>query len=574
MSDTIERHLDRIRAATTSKLGRKDLPQWIERNTFLNGRPFSFKGHEYQHRILLEDSPEVVIRKSAQTGISEMAMRMALGLVMIMPGTFRIGYTMPTAHFAASYSKTRFNPIIQQSPVLRSAVSADDIDSAETKTFGPGKEIYFKGAAVGNAAISTSLDMLIHDEVSFSSQEVLGDYSSRIIHSPYKWRFALSTPTFIGDPIDQAFSNSRRHWSFCRCQHCSHRFIPDYYTNVRVPGWGKPLDEIDDNNLHLINYKGATFHCPQCWKPTSLMPEFREWVCENPGEAHIATGFQVQPFDAPTVVTIPDLIIASTKYASKTKFRQFALGRPSEDSETGLTDEDMERIGVTLAQTPFNTHTIGIDLGLTCHFMVGGMDNNGHLGVVHMERVPLSRFRERYYQLCTEYRVTIKVSDIQPYSDLVMALSAEDPNIYGASYVTRLGMEVFDVKAKEADPNAALAGVRQVQVNRGAAFDKLLADIRNQKIWVRKTDEWEVFKRHAMDMKRASAALRNGEMTSVWQKSAKGADHYFHSLNYLSIASQMRGIASLVAPVGIGVSTFKLKGTEARRAAGGLLLGR
>jgi hypothetical protein len=77
--------------ATISRLGRKDLPEWIEKNTFINGKNLSFKGHEYQRRILLDESPEVVIRKSAQTGISEMSMRMALGLVMVMPGAFRIG---------------------------------------------------------------------------------------------------------------------------------------------------------------------------------------------------------------------------------------------------------------------------------------------------------------------------------------------------------------------------------------------------------------------------------------------------------------------------------------------------
>ncbi len=102
MADILRAHLDRVKAATVGKLGRKDLPKWIEKNTFINGKPFSFKGHEYQHSILLDESEELVVRKSAQTGISEMAMRMALGLVMVMPGAFRIGYTFPSASFAAS----------------------------------------------------------------------------------------------------------------------------------------------------------------------------------------------------------------------------------------------------------------------------------------------------------------------------------------------------------------------------------------------------------------------------------------------------------------------------------------
>jgi DNA-directed RNA polymerase subunit RPC12/RpoP len=561
MSNVVQQHLARLKAATIKKLGRKDLPEWIEKNTFINGRHFSFLGHEYQKRILLEDSPDIVIRKSAQTGISEMSMRMAAALVMIMPGSFRIGYTMPTATAATNYAKTRFNLIVNTSPALRSAISSADIDSADTRTFGPGKEIYFKGAAVGNAAISTTLDMLIKDEVSFSSAEVLGDYTSRLIHSPYKWQISLSTPTYPGDQIDEAFQASRRHWNFCRCQHCGHRFVPDYYANIKIPGWDKPLDEITKDNLHLVRFQEAQFLCSSCWRPTSLAPENREWVCENPGEGFVSTGFQVQPFDAPTVVTPPDLVLASTKYANKAKFKQFSLGVPAADADSGITEEDLARIGVESASTPFSTHVMGIDVGRTLHIVIGSLDSAGRLGVVHYERVPLAQFRERYFSLKAEYRVILTVMDIQPFTDLVMSLSQDDPNLYGATYTTRQGMELFDVRQRDTDPDNALVGVRQVSLNRNAVFDRLLADIRGDRVWVRKRTDWELYKTHLQDMKRAASTLRSsGEFTSVWQKSSKGNDHYHHATSYAWVAAQMRGIASgALSSHGPAVSTFRLR---------------
>jgi len=560
MDSVYRAHLDRVRAAVFERLGRKDAAAWIERNTYLNGAKFSFVGHEYQKRILEEDAQEIVIRKSAQTGISEMALRNALALVMLMPGSFRIGYILPTAHFASSYSQTRFNPIIQTSPTLRQAVSSNDIDSAEVKTFGVGKEIYFKGAAVGNAAISTTLDMLIRDEASFCDQTVLGDYHSRLIHSKYKWGITLSTPTFPGDPIDQAFLASRRHWNACKCGYCGHTFIPDYYDHVRIPGFDKHLDEITKDNLHTVRYQEARLFCPACDRNPSLLPDHRLWICENPDDKHIATGFQVQPFDAPTVVTLSDLVVASTRYATKAKFRQFSLGKPAVDAEAGLTEEEIEAAGVNISGTPFTTHVMGIDLGLTCHFTIGGMGSDGRMGVVHYERVPLARFRERYAALTLQYRISIKVSDIQPYTDLVMSISESDPNLYGASYVTKAGLGSFEVRQREADPSNALAGVRQVSVNRNAAFDQLLADIRGGKLWFARGPDWELFKAHLQDMKRASATLRNGEFTSMWQKSSRGADHYHHALNYLNIANQMRGIATGAHLTGLQqLSTFKVK---------------
>lgn len=568
MSDELLHHLQRLRSATVSRLGRRDLPRWIEQNTTISGKPFSFKGHEYQQRIMLDESPEIVIRKSAQTGISEMSMRMAAGLIMIMPGSFRVGYTLPTATAATVYAKTRFTSVVSGSATLMAAMSTRDIDTADTKTFGPNREIYFKGAATGNAAISTTLDMLIHDEVSFSDQEVIGDYHSRLIHSQYKWKVKLSTPTWPGDPIDEAFKASRRHWNFCKCNHCGHRFLPDYYEHVKIPGYDRHLDEITRENLHTLRYSEAQLLCPVCIKPVDLSPANREWVCENPDDKYIAAGYQVQPFDAPTVVTLPDLIIASTSYANKSKFKQFSLGKPAEDAESGLTEEDLNTAGVELVSSPFTTHQMGIDLGLICHFTVGAIGGDGRLGVVHRERVPLSKFRERYWALKAQYRVTVVVSDIQPYTDLILGMSNEDPNLYGASYVTRNGLELFDVKVREDDPDSALLGVRQVHVNRNAMFDHILAEFRAGRVWTYKGADWELFKTHMQDMKRASATLRNGEFTSMWQKSSKGQDHYHHSLLYLTVAAMMRGIASnqlLSGLVPVAKFKHKIDGTGKRQ---------
>jgi hypothetical protein len=561
MSELVQQHLARLKAATVSKQDRRDLAKWIEQNTYIGGKRWSYKNHEFQERIASDDSQEIVIIKSAQLGVSELSLRMAAGLVMLMPGAFSVGYVFPNSGFSAQYSKTRFNPIVQGSPALRNAIGSGDLDAAEVKTFGPGKQIYFKGASTGQSAISTTLDAIIFDEYSFMDQEVAGDYTSRLIHSDYKIKVRLSTPTHPGDPISSAFESSRQWLNFCKCHHCGERFYPSFYDHVRISGFDRHLDEITQDSLHTVDYSTARLHCPKCGEVPSLQPEHREWVLVNPESRHLATGYRLSPFDAPNVISVPYLIEASTSYASKAKFRQFNLGLPAADAESGLTSEDLDRIGVETPGTTFTTHVMGIDLGLTCHFAIGGLDPQGRLGIVHYERVPLSKFRERYFHLKSEYRVSITVSDIQPFSDLVMSVSADDSNLFGALYVTRQGLELFDVKDREADPDSALAGVRQVHINRNAAFDKFLADVRDGKVWVRKRPDWELFKTHLQDMKRASATLRNGEYTSVWTKSAKGQDHYHHAAAaYLATAAQMRGIASgALSSHGPAVSTFRLR---------------
>jgi len=559
MDEIAKHHLDRLRLATTHKHVRTELSTWITDNTFINGKNYSYKDHEYQKRIVDDPSKELVYFKAAQLGLSEISLRMALGLVMTTHGGLSLAYVFPTAGFASQYSQTRFQPIINSSPLLRASMTTEDIDGAAVKTFGPNRTIFFKGAGIGTtSAISVALDAIIFDELDFSSQDIVGDYTSRLIHSKHKMKIKLSTPTFEGGPISTAFQQSRRWRNYCKCSHCSEVFYPEYYSMVRVPGWSKHLDEITSENLHLVDYKNANLHCPHCGKVPSLQPEFRFWDCENPSEDHIATGYKITPFDAPNVISIPYLIEASTSYSNKASFRNYSLGECASSQENGLTLEELEAAAIEMVDSPFSTHTMGIDLGNVSHFVVGGVNSEGRAIVVHYEKVPLNRFRERYFDLKAQYRVTVVCSDIQPFTDLVMSLSMDDPNLFACQYVTRSGLELFEVRQREPDMDKATGPLRQVAVNRTAIFDKLMVETREGRLLFKRTQEWLSFRAHATDMKRAQSQVRNGEFVSNWVKSNKGVDHYWHATAYFLISSQMRGLAAGTSPLPT-LRTFKLK---------------
>lgn len=545
--------------ATINRLGRKDLARWITENTYLAGKPYSFEKHQWQLRVLQEESPEITLIKSAQLGASELSLRMAAAMIMTASGNFSIGYLFPTSSFSMTYAKTRFGPICDESPALRAALSSSDMNNAEVRSFGHGKNLLFRGCNSETAGLSHSLDALWWDEYSFMDQDKAKIYESRLIASKYRIKVKLSTPTHPGDPISTAFANSRRWMNFCKCDKCGHFFYPSFYDHVRVPGWSNHLDEIVEENLHRTNYLQAALHCPACDAVPSLLPEHREWVCENPSENYVATGFRVQPFDVPTVVTIPYLVQVSTQYNRKADFRNFNLGMTAEDAESGVTEGDMEAIAVEMPSSPFSNHVMGVDLGMVCHFTIGGVGSDGTFGIAHYEKVPLAKFRDRYFALKSAYKVSVVCSDQQPYTDLIMGLSEEDPLLYGCLYSSKSGMDIFEVKSREENSETALGALRQVSINRSALFDRLLVEVREKRMWIRKTSDWDTFKTHAIDMKRSQAQLRNGEFASNWSKSAKGADHFWHSTGYCWIASRMRGIAhggSMPPPT---LRTFKLK---------------
>ena len=172
--------------------------------------------------------------------------------------------------------------------------------------------------------------------------------------------------------------------------------------------------------------------------------------------------------------------------------------------------------------------------------------------------MPLNRFRERYFALKAMYRVSVVCMDIQPFTDLVMSLSMDDSNLFACQYVTRNGLELFEVKQKDEDRDTATGAIKQVAVNRTAIFDKLMVEVREGRLLIRRTADWMVYRAHATDMKRAQAQLRSGEFASNWVKSAKGFDHFWHATAYFLISAQMRGLASggSVMPT---IRTFKLK---------------
>jgi hypothetical protein len=559
-SEFVREHIKRIRAATTHKLRMGDVPRWVEENTTINGRPYSFKNHEYQMRTMGDESQEIVIRKCSQIGISEAEIRKALGLVAVMPH-YSIIYTFPTATFASTYVKTRVDPVIQGSPALRSAIS-NSVDSSEVKQVGH-NFLYFKGAQAGNSAISVSADHLIHDELDFSDMTIIGQYHSRLTHSPFRRKTKLSTPTLPNGPIDKAFQMSRRYWNFCKCNHCGHRFIPNYYEHVKIPGFDDDLRRITKENLHRYDYKNAKLLCPACFKVPSLQPEHREWVCENPDQNFLAVGYQIQPFDAPNLIKLHDLIEASTQYDRLVDFQNFNLGIPAEDKDNGLTSADLERAGVTLISSPFSTHVLGADMGLICRVTIGNVTQEGELLAVHYEEVPIGNFKKRYRELCAEYRVTVKVLDSQPYVETVMSLQDEDANLYGAFFVRKEKLELYDTSTREENIEAGKTALRQVNINRNKALDMLMDDIRHEArplVLIKKGPLWDKLVSQCIDMKRVKKLTDDNEFVNVWVKSDDKNDHFHFSLLYLWIAAKLRGTAvGGFESAMMGVSKFKLQ---------------
>jgi hypothetical protein len=544
------------------------LASWIEKHTTLGGNPFSYVDHEYQIPILSDTSREVNVRKCSQVGVSEASARLALAMVNVVQPLTAI-YTLPTAHFSATFMKTRMDPIISGSKVMKESIHKTN-DNSELKQFGD-SFLYVKGAASSNAPISIPADVIISDETDFSDQEVLSQYSSRLTHSKWKIQRKFSTPTIPGYGVDKAFQSSRRHFNLCKCHHCNHWFQPSYYDHVKIPGYTEDLRAINKQTLTRINWDKAVLVCPKCGGVPSLQVAHRQYVCENPDEKYVGAGYQVSPFDAPNIIMIPDLVKASTDYQRVQDFVNFGLGLPMEDSEATLTRADF--LHLFSLSDPGNSvaYVMGIDVGNVYHFVVAAVDWRGDMYVVHTEQVPMGRAKLKYHELRRQFRVVCSVIDSGPHAETVMALQNEDPNLYASVYMRSKSMLTHTVHDKEEVKEEGQEFLRQVNVNRNRALDAYMNYIRENHLGIRSSMNDDLFIAHHTSMKRVKIFDNDsGEMAYSWQKT-DGEDHFHHAGLYCWVAGRIKGVGrpSIILPVGVAMKIRTVAKSAATDILGG-----
>lgn len=553
----------RIRESVLNEFDISQVADWIEKNTKHAGRPFSFVGREYQQRILQSEAPTVVVKKCSQVGISELGFRRALGLCDIIDG-FSMIYTLPTTIFANKVSKTRIDPIIETSHKLQSKISRQ-VDSAGVKRIG-NSYLYVSGTYSVNDVISVPADAITVDEYDFSDPVNVENLQSRLTASKYRWWFYLSTPTIPNFGIDAKFQTTKRYYNWCKCHHCNHWYLPDYLKHVRIPDFDNDLLSITAAQLGQIRWKEAQLYCPHCHKAANLLPQHRAWVCENPADLFDADGFQVNPFDAPTIISPADLVLWSTRFKRKVNFVNYHLGQVMADAESGLNDNDLNKMEQVGQRSLHGFKVFGLDMGTTCHLIVGVTDGQGKLTIIAKHPVDYRYLEEQLKRYIAQYRPTTIVADSQPYVETIHRLQNSIYNLYGAVYIQGNDTQPFRVITQSEDKQKSLLDKRQVNINRNVAFNILMDDIRAGQIGVTQDAQQDTFRQHLKDMKRTAqkSSAFDGESSDSepeafrWVKTT-GNDHYHHALLYCHIAAQMVHHLPEQGTFTPYINTFRLK---------------
>lgn len=558
----IRSHLKRLETALFNSYDLGDVVRYLEDKTFLKGDKFSFHDHEFQKDILSDTSRVVNVQKCAQIGMSEAMARYALAVTAVMP-YFSVILTLPFSNDASNFSKTRITPIIDESPALREIIDRD-LDNTEIKGIGTSL-LYTRGCSGITSAISVPADMLIHDEVDRSDPDTLGQYQSRIKHSKFKLTREFGTPTLDDVGIALKMKTSRRMRRACTCNHCGFVFVPNFHTDVKIPGYEGRFKDLTKYNLPQVRWREARLHCPSCDAEPSLQPQYRRWICENPQDNFEAVGYFVTPFDVPNVVTIPSLVQEITKYKTWAEFVNQALGETANEDDSQLTRADLSQARYTDGELVTNAmHHMGIDVGQLCTICVGRIDEDGRLRVVHKERPLLADLHKRKLALARQYRCLMKVMDSQPETFLVQTMQKADKNLYGGVYHNNKKNATYELVMVDADAKAGKLPINQAKIHRDVNFDEVMHLFKNGLVlWQAGDDqEDELFIQHCLDMKRKQVFDNFNELTWTWVKSPEGQDHYMHALGYLHVACRLAPTASKnISFAGFAIA-HRLKVTE------------
>lgn len=550
MNPVAQEYFNRIRDAIerTSALGR--LSFWLEKNTTIAGKPFSFDGHEFQREIVDETHPNTVVIKPSQVGLSECSARLMLGFVAISPDMVGI-YTLPTVHEALRFSKSRIDPIIRGSKYLSSAMVSGS-DSSSFKQIGSSQ--IFMAGTFGKALISIPTDILLSDEVDFSNPEVLVTAESRLSHSRIYneeldirgVRRKFSTPTRPQVGVSALYAKSDQRRRLVRCRHCGHWFWPNFLLHVVVPGYDGPMSEITYIEVQDLDERGlidkAQLLCESCHNPITkenLRPEYREWVAENPSVKH-ARGYAVTPFDLPDYHSPPSILRKKLEFKEEEgHFRNFTLGLEYADASNSITPGIVKENAILMPIYPDSANcygmVMGLDVGKTSWLTVGKPMSNGELHVVWAEQIKVTadqedNLLETVVKRMKQFNVIKFVTDALPYTDTVLRIQARfaDFQVLPCMYtLTDRKTAAFLVNENE----------KSLAANRTKSLDNLVKRVNTGKVKFARMPDLNILDVHLQGMKRVDRVDDRGETVSEWIKA--GPDHYFHSLNYLNMAASM-----------------------------------
>lgn len=556
----------RLRMQLNREEGMRELDKVVLKYGRVNGKPYTFKDHEFQQEIIRDTRSRIDVRKCSQVGLSEVMVQKTIAMGATM-SHIRIIFTLPTRDMAMPFSKDRFDSAIDQSDFYSGLVQKAQ-NSASQKKIGT-CTLYITGSFGANSAISVPAEVIISDEVDFSNEVILGKLNSRLRHASLVdemgnrgMRMRFSTPTVEDYGVDAGFNAGDQRYYMVKCRCCHKWVLPDFDHDFIVPGFDDSITKFTREDVSDTRHRiqDAYIKCPDCGndlQQSLLNPERRMWVPKRPDVWDHS--YQVYPWDVPTYNTPPAIIKQMGDYPLRSDFYNFVIGLPYSDAENSftVTKEHRQRLSDVdlwiFQQWAVTCQTIGgMDVGKTCHLTVKAKVGK-HWHVVWAEKIRNTREEPATGQVLARfdyYRMAMLCIDAGPDITLVNSLVGARLGIRAVVYVNKVsGILPIDEKADGMVINADRTKTLSVLLNKHNAGEIHYP--------MREEITSEIFE-HLKTTKKIRARAADGDMVERFTKTSD-TDHWVHSLNYCSIAAMVIEDLGLSVVIGAPPITGKVK---------------
>ena len=513
---------------------------YITENTYLDGKRFSFDGHEFQKFIVdvIENNPgcTIVVKKPSQIGLSELFNRVILAIMALRAGT-GVLISFPSKIFSQEVIKTRIEAVIGSSPALEE-LRDRNVDSASVKRFLNDSILYGLSGSSGSKSslLNRPIKIVFVDEVDRQDVDVYSGFRSRQTHAAPSERLNLlvSTPTVEGVGIDAEYNDARVQYSdWLRCCECGHEFQPDYYKHIVIPDFQEPIELLTKIKAASCDLDSAYLECPGC--KCSLTPENSEVYYKekiNVAGVKKKIGIALSPFVAMSFISAKDLVESSLDYTSTVEFLNQGLGRAVKASKSSITKE---HITISRVANAAGVRVFGLDMGKECAFLSGlvNFDDSIYIDVIELVKLhELEDFLEDFY---SKHVVLASVMDSMPYADMVYTLVGKYPRLFSAIYRNPVPQPPHLYTLKMEDKHNQL--VRQINLTEGKVMDMAAKAIAGDVVFAPSSLD-DTLITHLMSMRRVRD-YRYSEQVYRWVKPKNGVDHFFHAFVYLFSATKL-----------------------------------